>query len=166
MDAIHHHQAGRGATGDRRGRVGHRPGQQRQCPLLRRGQPGRDPREFTDWVEVLVGGLLVVVFMIAYYKGAGLVAVVAVALNILYMQAALAGFQAVLTLPGIAGVVLTVGMAVDANVLINERIREELAAGKSMRLPADARAYRTAACPRQPASRACRHRTVCPASAA
>ena len=54
--------------------------------------------------------------MIAYYKGAGLVAVVAVLFNILYMVAILAGFQAVLTLPGIAGIVLTIGMAVDANV--------------------------------------------------
>jgi preprotein translocase subunit SecD len=81
----------------------------------------------------IVGGLLVIVFMIAYYRGAGLVAVVAVLLNVLYMLAILAGFQAVLTLPGIAGIVLTVGMAVDANVLINERIREELRAGRAVR---------------------------------
>jgi preprotein translocase subunit SecD len=81
----------------------------------------------------IVGGALVVVFMIAYYKGAGLVAVVAVIFNIFYMLAILAGFQAVLTLPGIAGIVLTIGMAVDANVLINERIREELRAGRAVR---------------------------------
>jgi preprotein translocase subunit SecD len=81
----------------------------------------------------IVGGVLVIVFMIAYYKQAGLVAVVAVVLNVLYMLATLAGFQAVLTLPGIAGIVLTVGMAVDANVLINERIREELRAGRAVR---------------------------------
>jgi preprotein translocase subunit SecD len=81
----------------------------------------------------IVGGALVVVFMIAYYKGAGLVAVVAVVFNIFYMLAILAGFQAVLTLPGIAGIVLTIGMAVDANVLINERIREELRAGRAVR---------------------------------
>jgi preprotein translocase subunit SecD len=81
----------------------------------------------------IVGGALVVVFMIAYYKGAGLVAVVAVIFNIFYMMAILAGFQAVLTLPGIAGIVLTIGMAVDANVLINERIREELRAGRTVR---------------------------------
>jgi preprotein translocase subunit SecD len=81
----------------------------------------------------VVGGLLVIVFMIAYYKGAGVLAVVAVVLNILYMLATLAGFQAVLTLPGIAGIVLTVGMAVDANVLINERIREELRSGRAVR---------------------------------
>ena len=81
----------------------------------------------------IVGGALVVVFMVAYYKGAGLVAVVAVIFNIVYMMAILAGFQAVLTLPGIAGIVLTIGMAVDANVLINERIREELRAGRTVR---------------------------------
>jgi preprotein translocase subunit SecD len=81
----------------------------------------------------IVGGALVVVFMVAYYKGAGLLAVVAVVFNILYMMAILAGFQAVLTLPGIAGIVLTIGMAVDANVLINERIREELRAGRTVR---------------------------------
>jgi preprotein translocase subunit SecD len=71
--------------------------------------------------------------MIAYYKGAGLVADLALVFNIVFMLAILAGFQAVLTLPGIAGIVLTMGMAVDANVLINERIREELRAGKSPR---------------------------------
>ena len=81
----------------------------------------------------IVGGALVVVFMVAYYKGAGLLAVVAVIFNIFYMLAVLAGFQAVLTLPGIAGIVLTIGMAVDANVLINERIREELRAGRAVR---------------------------------
>ncbi len=81
----------------------------------------------------IVGGALVVVFMVAYYKGAGVVAVVAVIFNIFYMLAILAGFQAVLTLPGIAGIVLTIGMAVDANVLINERIREELRAGRAVR---------------------------------
>jgi preprotein translocase subunit SecD len=81
----------------------------------------------------IVGGALVIVFMTAYYKGAGLVAVVAVIFNVFYMLAILAGFQAVLTLPGIAGIVLTIGMAVDANVLINERIREELRAGRTVR---------------------------------
>ena len=80
-----------------------------------------------------VGASIVVIFMILYYKGAGLVAVGALIFNILYMLAILAGFQAVLTLPGIAGIVLTVGMAVDANVLINERIREELRAGRAVR---------------------------------
>ena len=86
----------------------------------------------------ILGGALVVVFMIAYYKGAGVVAVVALLFNVLFMSAILAGFQAVLTLPGIAGIVLTVGMAVDANVLINERIREELRAGRAPRSAVEA----------------------------
>ncbi len=81
----------------------------------------------------IVGGSLVILFMILYYNGAGVLAVVAVVVNILYMMAILAGFQAVLTLPGIAGIVLTIGMAVDANVLINERIREELRGGRAVR---------------------------------
>ena len=81
----------------------------------------------------IAGGALVIVFMIAYYKGAGIIAVTALILNVLFMMAVLAGFQAVLTLPGIAGIVLTIGMAVDANVLINERIREELRAGRAPR---------------------------------
>ncbi|MGZ9271830.1 MAG: protein translocase subunit SecD, partial [Candidatus Binatia bacterium] len=80
-----------------------------------------------------VGGALVILFMVAYFKGAGLVADVALVFNVLFMAAILAGFQAVLTLPGIAGIVLTLGMAVDANVLINERIREELRAGRAVR---------------------------------
>ena len=81
----------------------------------------------------VVGGALVILFMVAYFKGAGLVADVALVFNVLFMAAILAGFQAVLTLPGIAGIVLTLGMAVDANVLINERIREELRAGRAVR---------------------------------
>jgi preprotein translocase subunit SecD len=76
--------------------------------------------------------------MIAYYKGAGLLAVVALLFNLLFLIAILAGFQAVLTLPGIAGIVLTIGMAVDANVLINERIREELRAGRAPRSAVEA----------------------------
>jgi preprotein translocase subunit SecD len=86
----------------------------------------------------IIGGALVIVFMIAYYKGAGVVAVVALLFNVLFLIAILAGFQAVLTLPGIAGIVLTVGMAVDANVLINERIREELRAGRAPRSAVEA----------------------------
>ena len=84
-------------------------------------------------LSFIVGGVLVIVFIIAYYKGAGLVAVSALIFNVFYLMAILAGFQAVLTLPGIAGIVLTVGMAVDANVLINERIREELRGGRAVR---------------------------------
>lgn len=75
----------------------------------------------------------VLIFMAAYYSVVGLVADVMVVLNLLFLFAILAFFEATLTLPGIAGVALTVGMAVDANVLINERIREELRAGKSAR---------------------------------
>ena len=86
----------------------------------------------------IVGGALVILFMIAYYKGAGLLANAALIFNILFMLAILAGFQAVLTLPGIAGIVLTIGMAVDANVLINERIREELRAGRAPRSAVEA----------------------------
>jgi preprotein translocase subunit SecD len=89
-------------------------------------------------LSFIVGGSLVVIFMIVYYKGAGLVADVALLFNILFMVAILAGFKAVLTLPGIAGIVLTMGMAVDANVLINERIREELRNGKSPRAAVEA----------------------------
>lgn len=84
-------------------------------------------------ISFIVGGSLVVLFMAAYYKGGGLVADVALVFNVLFLLAVLAGFKAVLTLPGIAGIVLTLGMAVDANVLICERIREELRAGRSAR---------------------------------
>jgi preprotein translocase subunit SecD len=86
----------------------------------------------------VVGGSLVVLFMLVYYKFAGFLADLALILNVVYLIAALAVFQATLTLPGIAGVVLTLGMAVDANVLINERIREELRLGKTARAAIDA----------------------------
>lgn len=86
----------------------------------------------------VVGGSLVVVFMLVYYKFAGVLADLALILNVVYLIAALAAFQATLTLPGIAGIVLTLGMAVDANVLINERIREELRLGKTPRAAIDA----------------------------
>jgi preprotein translocase subunit SecD len=89
-------------------------------------------------LSFIVGGVLVVTFMIIYYRFAGLLADLAVAMNILFLLATLAAFQATLTLPGIAGIVLTVGMAVDANVLINERIREELRIGKSARAAIEA----------------------------
>jgi len=71
--------------------------------------------------------------MAVYYKVAGVLADLAVILNILYLLAALAAFEATLTLPGIAGIVLTIGMAVDANVLISERMREEIRLGKNPR---------------------------------
>src|SRR5713226_801203 len=84
-------------------------------------------------LSFVVGGSLVIIFMAVYYKVAGVLADLAVVLNILYLLAALAAFEATLTLPGIAGIVLTIGMAVDANVLINERMREEIRSGKSPR---------------------------------
>jgi preprotein translocase subunit SecD len=78
----------------------------------------------------LVGLFLVVAFMLFYYRGSGVNAVVALLLNMILMLAALVIFKATLTLPGIAGIILTIGMAVDSNVLIFERIREELRTGK------------------------------------
>ncbi|MGB0646738.1 MAG: SecD/SecF family protein translocase subunit, partial [Bradymonadia bacterium] len=81
---------------------------------------------------------LVIIFMLIYYRGAGLVADIALTLNVLFVLAGLTAFGATLTLPGIAGIVLTVGMAVDANVLIFERVREELRAGRSVRQAIDA----------------------------
>ena len=84
-------------------------------------------------MSVLVGGAAVVAFMSIYYLLSGVVSNAALFLNILIILAALAAFRATLTLPGIAGIVLTIGMAVDANVLIFERIREELRAGKTPR---------------------------------
>jgi len=86
----------------------------------------------------VVGGLLVVFFMVIYYRGSGVIADVALVLNVMLLLAVLAGFQATLTLPGIAGIVLTLGMAVDANVLINERIREELRSGQGARTALEA----------------------------
>jgi len=81
---------------------------------------------------VLAGFLGVVLFMLFYYRLAGINAVIALALNLLILLAVLAYFGATLTLPGIAGVLLTIGMAVDANILVFERIREELRLGKSV----------------------------------
>ena len=89
-------------------------------------------------ISVCVGGILVVLFMIIYYKGSGLIADLALILNIILIAAGLAVFQATLTLPGIAGIILTIGIAVDANVLIFERIREELGIGKTPRAALDA----------------------------
>ena len=81
--------------------------------------------------------VLVVIFMVLYYRAAGLIANFALLLNMLFIMAVLAGFHATLTLPGIAGIILTIGMAVDANVLIFERIREELRSGKTVRAAID-----------------------------
>lgn len=85
-----------------------------------------------------IGGILVAIFMIVYYRVAGLVADLGLIINITVLMGILSGFQATLTLPGIAGIVLTMGMAVDANVLINERIREELRQGQTAHPALDA----------------------------
>ncbi len=85
----------------------------------------------------MLGILLTLIFMLLYYEVGGLVADVMVILNVFFLLGILAFFDATLTLPGIAGIALTVGMAVDANVLIMERIREELRAGKSPRAAVD-----------------------------
>jgi preprotein translocase subunit SecD len=89
-------------------------------------------------LSMCVGGVLVILFMVVYYKGAGIIADCALVLNILLIAGGLAGFGATLTLPGIAGIILTIGMAVDANVLIFERIREEMGLGKTPRAAVDA----------------------------
>jgi preprotein translocase subunit SecD len=83
------------------------------------------------------GLMAVMIFMIIYYKGAGLLATLALMLNLIMVIAVLAGLNATLTLPGIAGLILTIGMAVDANVIIFERIREELDLGKTVRAAID-----------------------------
>jgi protein-export membrane protein SecD len=85
----------------------------------------------------LVGFLIVMVFMIIYYRISGLLACAALVLNLVIILAALALLHAALTLPGIAGLILTIGMAIDANVLIFERIREELAKAKTVRSAID-----------------------------
>jgi preprotein translocase subunit SecD len=84
-------------------------------------------------LSLSVGGLLVILFMFLYYRVAGLVANIALVLNLVFVVAILIAFNSALTLPGLAGIVLTIGMAVDANVIIYERIREELRAGKTAR---------------------------------
>lgn len=87
--------------------------------------------------SIIIGGILVVFFMVIYYKMSGAIADFALILNLILIMGALAGLRATLTLPGIAGIILTIGMAVDANVLIFERIREELRLGKTPRAAID-----------------------------
>ncbi len=88
--------------------------------------------------SMYIGAGAVILFMLIYYRLAGLIANIAMVLNMLFMVAILAAFEASLTLPGIAGLVLTIGMAVDANIIFYERIREELRLGKSPRSAVDA----------------------------
>ncbi len=85
-------------------------------------------------ISSLVGLLVVLIFMVVYYNKAGMIADVALFINLFFLMGIMASLGAVLTLPGIAGIVLTIGMAVDANVLVFERIKEELAAGKDLKL--------------------------------
>jgi preprotein translocase subunit SecD len=97
-------------------------------------------------IAILASSALVFLFMLVYYRVSGLIADAALGLNLLLLLAVMAGFHATLTLPGIAGIALTIGMAVDTNILIFERIREELRAGKTVRGAIDAgfsRALRT-----------------------
>jgi SecD/SecF fusion protein len=82
----------------------------------------------------VLGFVVVLIFMIAYYNRAGTIAVVAVIINVFFLMGVLISLNAVLTMPGVAGIVLTLGISVDANVLIYERVREELALGKSIKL--------------------------------
>jgi len=97
-------------------------------------------------IAILASTALVCLFMLVYYRLSGLIANVALGLNLLVLMAVMAGFHATLTLPGIAGIALTVGMAVDTNILIFERIREELRSGKTVRAAIGAgftRAFKT-----------------------
>lgn len=90
----------------------------------------------------IAGLILTLIFMIIYYKGFGLVADFALVVCMLLIIGALAGLKATLTFPGIAGIILTIGMAVDANILIFERIKEELRLGKTFRASLDAGFYK------------------------
>jgi preprotein translocase subunit SecD len=97
-------------------------------------------------IAITASAVVIFVFMLVYYRLSGLVADVALGLNLLILLACMAAFGATLTLPGIAGIALTIGIAVDTNILIFERIREELRVGKSPRAAIDsgfARAFRT-----------------------
>lgn len=87
--------------------------------------------------STFIGFLLVAIFMVVYYKMSGTIADLALFFTVLFIMGILAGFSATLTLPGIAGIILTIGMAVDANVLIYERIREEIMTGKTVRAAID-----------------------------
>ncbi|UCE64713.1 MAG: protein translocase subunit SecD [Nitrospirota bacterium] len=85
----------------------------------------------------IMAGILVLIFMIVYYRLSGIIADFALALNLIALLGALSGLNATLTLPGIAGIILTIGMGVDSNILIFERIREELRQGRPVRLAVD-----------------------------
>ena len=93
---------------------------------------GRDSVD-QGFKSILVGGLIVLIMVAFYYRFSGLLADFALLLNIPFILACLAAFGATLTLPGFAGIILTIGMSVDANVLVYERIKEELRLGKPVR---------------------------------
>ncbi|MBN2406763.1 MAG: protein translocase subunit SecD [Elusimicrobia bacterium] len=92
----------------------------------------------TGVTAMIIGLILVLIFMAVYYRMAGFIADIALIMNIFFLLGAMAYFHFTLTMPGIAGIILIIGMAVDANVLIFERIREELATGKTPRVAIDA----------------------------
>jgi SecD/SecF fusion protein len=83
-------------------------------------------------ISFIIAFILVLIYMVLFYRGAGVAADIALLCNVLFLFGTLVSFGAVLTLPGIAGLVLTMGMAVDANVIIYERVKEELASGKGL----------------------------------
>ncbi len=85
----------------------------------------------------ILGALLTIIFIIIYYRWCGVIACVALLLNLIYLLGAFSALKATMTLPGIAGIALTIGMGVDSNVLIFERIREELRLGKTVRAAVD-----------------------------
>ena len=101
--------------------------------LLRRGRANPRGR-----IAGIVGVILVLALMILFYNFAGVLAVIALGVYVLLILGGMAAFDATLTAPGIAGIILSIGMSVDANVLIFERIREELAAGRTVRAAVDA----------------------------
>lgn len=88
-------------------------------------------------LATFLAAILVLIFMIVYYRGSGVIANIALALNLIYLLGVFSAFKATMTLPGIAGIALTIGMGVDSNVLIFERIREELRLGKTVRAAVD-----------------------------
>ena len=95
--------------------------------------PSLGKQNISRSIKSLIFGVgILLLFMVFYYGGAGIVSILALLLNVFFIFGALANFGTVLTIPGIAGIILTIGMAVDANVIIFERVREELRSGKSM----------------------------------
>ena len=98
---------------------------------------GQDSIDLGTWASI-IAGILILIFMIVYYRLTGFIADMALVMNMLLLLGVMAAFKATLTLPGIAGIALTIAMAVDANVLINERIREELHLGKTLRAAIEA----------------------------